>query len=243
LAKTAWDLGVPGKDSRTGHGLINVLKATAVLMKVQDEACSDETLFESMLEDPKTYSDESMSRAALMERTESCLACPSRMDLLYRAVLLASQPELLSVLASQEEFKATPVGFGMQFMAFNRPTKVLDEKAVEQFAAYVNRVQAALLSVNSTDFGLFESLANPELILAIGKIHAGRKDLEGLFISRMALVAPDRLDELKKAMTVEVKTPLILTPNPSEPKETEPEYGPGLLPPMENMLSLLLAKI
>jgi hypothetical protein len=239
LAKSAWDLGQPGKDGRTGHGLVNILKATQAVMRMNQLASSDESLFDSMIQDSQNYDLQMLSRGAQIERSESCLACPSRMDLLYRAVLLHKNPEMMSVLALQHE-EAPLWSFGLQFMAFNRPQNSLTDADAEAFSETIYRVQSLLLKIREQDWGIFESLANADLILKLASRFKDRSDLETLFSARMRLVAPERVEEVKQAMKAESKTPPTLVAMPSEPIEKEPALGPVPATPSDEQLPFLL---
>jgi hypothetical protein len=146
---------------------------------------------------------------------------------------------MMSVLALQHE-EAPLWSFGLQFMAFNRPQNSLTDADAEAFSETIYRVQSLLLKIREQDWGIFESLANADLILKLASRFKDRSDLETLFSARMRLVAPERVEEVKQAMKAESKTPPTLVAMPSEPIEKEPALGPVPATPSDEQLPFLL---
>jgi len=210
LLKTAWDLDAPGRDTNTGNGMLNVLKATVIAIKLREQTGGDTAAIDLALDDSHLFSTGEMALSAELERTESCLGCPSKMDELYRVAMLSEDTGRMKDLAQLPENQSTMLRFGYQFMAYNRVDALMTPEEVTKFSKTVIAYQNSLMAMRR-ETKIFQSLSNPSLILKIGESLKGRKDLEALFQQRMALVAPERLSELKLAMMSDEEKKATLT--------------------------------
>jgi len=236
LLKTAWDLDAPGKDQNTGNGMINILKATVAAIRLRDRIGKNPAAIDYALENPELYDTEQMALSSELEISESCLGCPSRIDDTFRMALLSNDTHRMPALAKLPENKSNMLKFGYQYMAYNRVDAQMSSEEITKFSKMVISYQNSLMGMRR-EAKIFQSLANPEVILKVAESFKGRKDLQSLFQTRLAMVAPEQIPNLKLAMMSDEEKKAISNQSQVVMLQTEPSPDPAIvcLPGIESL--------
>jgi len=193
LFKTALDLGLKGKDSEYGHGLVNTYRAALVAQRLRTmNLKSNDELIKAM-EDSKIWDVSEELRAAMIEQEKVGFGTNQFEALLRKTALLDVSTEKLERLGLYHMVQGAPLfGMGLVLAHFNQqdttPT-CEDLEAAVQIVWALQKVRA----VSFRDLSVIRGLTNKELLFATySAMDAELMPLTPLFEERLKKIAPDQ---------------------------------------------------
>lgn len=169
LYTTAIDLGKPGRDDFTGHGLLNVVKAESVARRLREKEITSAADIHKAVLDPQTFELGDEYLKLRLERLKAETSGQKADDRLYRKeLLLEGSPKALYDLAKTYEEKGQLVfSVGLQYAAANRPQSFLDKTELEKLGAMMIAMQSMRLEQSHEDWAIIQSLANKDILLSM----------------------------------------------------------------------------
>jgi hypothetical protein len=172
LLHTTFDLGAPGRDWLTGHGLLNTYRATIVALRLRLTGILSSRAIHEAVQEPKTFATAGLAKKlAFITSKSKNLSAEAKRNLIRKQLLLESNSLALEKLGKlyQAEGKIG-FGFGLIFAAKNRPDyKWSSPEEFNKFTSNIVVTQAKRIELDPLDTAFIGSIQSPDVLLEVFK--------------------------------------------------------------------------